>query len=310
MTVPPMDADLISGLLCEIADTGRGTPARLPLRVWSMSGVERLVFPDGTTAVLKYACEPFTGEGRTLQAAARAGVPVPRVLGSAQRGGLLAMVLEDLGDPWHEATDDEASTAAAFLHAAAPPPSLPVLEESALVALPGKSLGHLRRLQAADRWTEGTEDLGGILYALAHAAERKAAGAMTAPFGWVHSEFHPSSLHIGPRGRHLLDFARSFTGPGLLDLASWQGLSIRRSPDPARLRGLIDGYIAAGGPRTALTHRGGLPPEAWALGWHRVWAVEWFLEQAHRWINDPAKDPGSIKVVRHHLTAAADLLEV
>ncbi|MFF7454995.1 aminoglycoside phosphotransferase family protein [Kitasatospora sp. NPDC008115] len=305
-----MDPDLISGLLHEIADTGRGTPTRLPIRVWSMSGVERLAFPDGTTAVLKYACDPFTVESRTLRAAARAGIPVPRVLGSAQRGGLLAMVLEDLGDPRREATDGEAATAAASLHAAVPPPSLSVLEENALAALPGKALGHLRRLRAADRWTEGTEDLAGILDALAHAAERKAAGAMSPPFGWVHSEFHPSSLHIGPRGWHLLDLARSFTGPGLLDLASWQGLSIRQSPDPARLRGLIDGYIAAGGPRDALTRRGGLPPEAWALGWHRVWAVEWFLDQAHRWINDPAKDLGSIKVVRHHLTAAADLLEV
>ena len=37
----------------------------------------------------------------------------------------------------------------------------------------------------------------------------------------VHSEFHPTSLHIGRDGRRLLDFARTFNGPGLLDLASW-----------------------------------------------------------------------------------------
>lgn len=306
-----MDPALVSGLLDEITDaTGRRAPTRLPLRVWSMSGVERLTYPDGTTAVLKYAREPFTQEDRILRAAAWAGVPVPRVLGSAQRGGLLVMVLEDLGDPQREATDSEAATAAALLHATAPPPSLPTLDQDTLAALPGRALGHLRRLQAAGRWTEGTEDLTGILYALAHASKKKAVGALTAPFGWVHSEYHPSSLHIGPRGWHLLDFAHSFTGPGLLDLASWQGLTLRQPPDPARLRGLINAYIAAGGPRDALARRGGLPPEAWALGWHRVWAIEWFLEQAHRWINDPAKDPGAVKVVRRHLISAADLLEV
>ncbi|MFI6112729.1 phosphotransferase family protein [Kitasatospora sp. NPDC051164] len=306
-----MDPGLISGLLNEITEAaGRPTPARLPLRVWSMSGVERLTYPDGTTAVLKYAREPFTGEDRILQAAARAGVPAPRVLGSAYGGGLLVMVLEDLGDPQREVTDVEAATAAVLLHAAAPPPSLPTLDQSALAALPTKALGHLQRLRAAGRWADGTDDLTDYLRALEQAATRRATNAHAAPFGWVHSEFHPTSLHIGPRGWHLLDFAHSFAGPGLLDLASWQGLTLRRPPDPDRLRELIHDYVAAGGPHDALAHRGGLPPEKWSLGWLRIWAVEWFLEQAHRWINDPARDPGSIKVVRRHLASAVNLLGV
>ena len=56
--------------------------------------------------------------------------------------------------------------------------------------------------------------------------------------------------------------------------------------------------------------RGGLPAEAWALGWHRMWAVEWFMEQAIHWINDPTTDPAYIKTVRRHLNDTVRLLEV
>jgi hypothetical protein len=123
----------------------------------------------------------------------------------------------------------------------------------------------------------------------------------------VHSEFHPTSVHIGKRGRYLLDFARAFIGPGLLDLAGWYGTV--DDPVPARLRELIESYVNAGGHPDALAERAGLPAEAWALGWHRVWAVEWFMEQAIRWINDPAADPAYVKVVRRHLDDAVRLLE-
>jgi hypothetical protein len=304
-----MDPALITGLLGEITDsTGGPGPTRLPLRVWSMSGVERLTNADGSTAILKYARGPFTREDEILRSAAQAGVPVPRVLGSAQGGGLLVMVLEDLGDPLCEADDSEAATAAAVLHAAVPPPWLPKLDQSALAALPGNALNHLQRLQAVGRWTEGIDDLTGYLHDLELAADKRAADAHTAPFGWVHSEYHSSSLHIGPFGPRLLDFAHSFAGPCLLDLAAWQGLAKAQPPDPERLHAFIGAYIGAGGHPEALARRGGLSPERWALGWHRVWAVEWFFAQARIWINDPAKDPGSVKVVRRHLAAAVDLL--
>lgn len=94
----------------------------------------------------------------------------------------------------------------------------------------------------------------------------------------MHSEFHPTSLHIGERGWRLLDFARAFTGPGLLDLASWHGTI--EPPHPIRLRVFLEQYVTAGGTPDALAPRGGLTAEHWALGWHRMWAVEWFMEQS------------------------------
>lgn len=136
---------------------------------------------------------------------------------------------------------------------------------------------------------------------------KRAAGAELPPFGWVHSEFHPTSLHFTTDRWYLLDFARAFTGPGLLDLASWHGTTA--APDPARLRGFIEAYVAAGGHRDALAERGGLAAESWALGWHRVWASEWFIDQALNWIANPEDDPLYIPVVHRHLEAAVRLLE-
>ncbi|WP_280702084.1 aminoglycoside phosphotransferase family protein [Kitasatospora sp. GP82] len=306
-----MDPAAVTALLRDVsASLHLQEPDRTPMRVWSMSGVERLTYPGGATAVLKYARGPFTHEDRNLRAADLAGLPVPRLLGSAQREGLLVMVIEDLGDPQGEPTDSDAAAAAAELHATPPPSALPVLDQQALADLPSRAVYHLRQLHAAGRWTLDTEDITDRLRALERAAAIRSTGALIAPFGWTHSEFHPSNVHVGPRGWHLLDLARCFNGPGLLDLASWQGLSLRHPPDRERLCALIEHYIAAGGASSARKDRGGLPPEAWALGWHRVWAVEWFLEQAHRWINDPARDAGSIQVVRHHLEAAVGLLNV
>lgn len=303
-----MDTQLITDLLAAIcAASGHPHPARNPMRVWSLSGVERLTFPDGTTAIYKYAAEPFTTEDQVLRAAATAGIPVPEVAGSLVRDGVLGMVIEDLGEPVREARNADGVMAAVALHAAAPTKVLPDLDDEALTTLPGLALGHLRRLRETGRWTEGTEDIADVLHALAGAAAKRAEGATVAPWGWVHSEFHPTSLHIGADGWHLLDFARTFNGPGLLDLASWHGTI--GNADPDRLRAFIETYVAAGGNRSALAMRGGLAPQAWALGWHRVWAIEWFMEQALRWINDPASDEAYITVVRRHLQTAAQLLE-
>jgi hypothetical protein len=304
-----VDTQLVTDLLAAVCTAaGRPQPAREPIRVWSLSGVERLTFPGGATAIYKYAAEPFTAEDRILRAAATAGIPVPDVAGSLVRDGVLGMVIEDLGEPVREAGDADGVTAAVALHAAAVPGELaPVLDEDALAALPGLALGHLRRLREAGRWTEGTEDVAEVLHALDRSAARRAEGATVAPCGWVHSEFHPTSLHIGADGWHLLDFARAFNGPGLLDLASWHGTI--GAADPDRLRAFIESYVEAGGNRCALSTRGGLAPQAWALGWHRVWAIEWFMEQTIRWINDPGADEAYISVVRRHLHSAARLLE-
>ncbi|MEV6973266.1 aminoglycoside phosphotransferase family protein [Kitasatospora sp. NPDC093806] len=295
-------------MLAEIcADTGRPQPTRNPMRVWALSGVERLAFPGGRTAIYKYAAEPFTTEDRILRAAQKAGVPVPAVLGAIAREDHLGMIIEDLGDEQRTATDADGVVAAVALHTAHPAHFLPVLDGEALAALPGLALGHLKRLRNKGRWEGDTSDIGEMLDALAGAATKRAEGATTGPWGWVHSEFHPTSLHITTDGWRLLDFARAFIGPGLLDLASWHGTI--SDADPDRLRDFMAGYVAAGGHRDTLAERGGLAAEAWALGWHRLWAVEWFIEQALRWINDPSKDEVYIEAVRRHLTTAVELLE-
>lgn len=72
----------------------------------------------------------------------------------------------------------------------------------------------------------------------------------------------------------------------------------------------LEQYVTAGGHEDALAARGGLPAGAGALGRHRMWAVEWFMEQAIRWIDAPANDPAYIPVVRRHLNGVVQLLEV
>lgn len=303
-----MDKSLVTAILTDICTSAhRPQPTRQEMRVWDMSGVERLTFPGGSTAIYKYAVEPFASEDQILKAARRSGIPVPDVHGSISRDGTLGMVIEDLGEPVREAGDTDGVVAAVALHEAEPIDWLPVMDEDALAALPALALGHLRSLREAGRWLEGTEEIAQSLTALAAAGAKRASGAELAPFGWVHSEFHPTSLHLDQDAWYLLDFARAFTGPGLLDLASWHGTV--DTPDPTRLCAFIEAYVAAGGHPDALAERGGLPAEAWALGWHRVWASEWFMEQAHRWINNPADDPLYIDVVRRQLETAVRLLE-
>jgi hypothetical protein len=297
-------AELLDDLLTA---TGRTTAVRKEVRVWSMSGVERVTFPDGSTAVFKYAKKPFDSEDQALRLAHTQGVPVPQVHASAVLDGWLGILMEDLGPSVREADDLDGVAAAVILHGTRTAPPLPLLDQERLRTLPTRALEHLERLRKADRWQDA-DDVEDALVRIAQAAEVRSAGAMTAPFGWVHSEFHPTSLHIGERGWRLLDFARAFTGPGLLDLASWHGTV--EPPHPVRLRVFLEQYVTAGGTPDVLAPRGGLTAENWALGWHRMWAVEWFMEQSIRWINDPATDPAYLKAVRRHLTDVLHLLEI
>ncbi|MGP4011480.1 phosphotransferase family protein [Streptomyces sp. 4N124] len=299
-----LNADLLDNLLTMAS---RSSAVREEVRVWSMSGVERLTFADGTTAIFKYAKKPFDSEDQALRLARTLGVPVPAVHASAVVDGWLGMLLEDLGAPAREADDLDGATAAVVLHHARTAAALPVLDQEGLRRLPGRALEHLGQLRKAERWQD-TDDIEDALDRTAQAAEARSAGTTVAPFGWVHSEFHPTSLHIGRHGWRLLDFARAFTGPGLLDLASWHGTL--DTPDPLRLRVFLETYVTEGGTPDALAERGGLPAAQWALGWHRMWAVEWFMEQSIRWINDPDTDPAYIKAVRRHLTDVLHLLEV
>ncbi|MGW4412496.1 hypothetical protein ACWEJ6_51475 [Nonomuraea sp. NPDC004702] len=278
-------------------------PAREVIRIWARSGVERLRFAAGSSlgasVVLKYAEHPFDREERALRYAARGGLPVPRVHAAHSRAGLLTMLLEDLGDPIQEATDTDGAAAAVALHQISGHRSgLPALGEAELTSMPGRILARLAKLDLASIAIDQ-------LHALEAAASSRAAGAAMAPFGLCHSEYHLTSVHIGQRGRYLLDFARAFVGPGLLDMASWHGTL--RAPDPDRLYPLLEDYVAYGGPAHTLTRRGGLPAQRWALGWHRVWVADWFAEQIERgWARE--KPQAWINAITRHLNDAADLL--
>ena len=256
--------------------------------------------------MFKYATEPFTSEDHVLTYARDQGVPVPALHASTVQDGTLGMIMEDLGDQTRSATETDAAIAAARLHITGPSPELPTLGQSTLQALPGRGLAYLDQLRAAGRFTD-TAELTTHLAELDKAASRRAAGAGLPPFGLCHAELHPTSLHIGPAGWRLLDFAKAFNGPGLLDLATWQGT--RNAPDPAQLRRLIHTYVAAGGHRGAHANRGHLPAEIWALGWHRVWAAVWFLGQAARGHHDPCTDQRCVPIVRRQLVHATRLLE-
>lgn len=304
-----MDRNLVTALvadLCERADF----PApynREEVRVWTLSGVERIKFDDGRTAICKFAAEPFTDEHRALDFARQRGIPVPDVYAAIQRDHMLGMLMQDLGKPVADATDLDGIHAALVIHSAGRAATMSQLDQHTLSRLPSLAASHLTRLQDRGRWLEVDDITRGILL-LQNAADARAVGTELAPFGLVHSEFHPTSLHLGASGWRLLDFARAFNGPGLLDLASWHGTI--DTADADRLRGFLEDYVTAGGDKDTLSRRGGLPAEAWALGWHRVWVVEWFLEQSVRWINDPETDPVYITAIRRHLDEAIQLLEV
>jgi hypothetical protein len=101
--------------------------------------------------------------------------------------------------------------------------------------------------------------------------------------------------------------ARAFHGPGLLDLASWHGTTT--APDPQATAALITAYVQAGGHPAALDERAGLPPEQWVLGWHRIWAADWwYCEQLDLgWVTSNRHALYG-KVITRHLIEAAYLL--
>ncbi len=283
-----------------LADAGLPAAlAREPIRVWAHSGVERLRFAGQASVVLKYARTPFDREHLALRLAERHGVPVPHVRAARTRPGTLAMLMDDLGEPDREAGDDDAARAAVQLHRVAGTSSawLPRVGAAALAAMPQRISASLTRLGLAEPAKLASELLPATAF--------RAAGAELAPFGLCHSEYHPTSLHIRDRQHHLLDLARAFTGPGLLDLASWHGTI--DDPDPARTHDLIESYIAAGGPRQAQAGRGGLDAASWALGWHRVWIADWFTSQIGFGWAKGAEDTWTTAITRH-LTEAASLL--
>lgn len=130
MTTNP-SAELLDNLL---TTTGQTTSRREEVRVWSMSGVERVTFPDGSTAIFKYAKKPFDSEDQALRLAHTLGVPVPQIHGSAMIDGWLGMLMEDLGPSAREADDLDGVAAAVVLHSTRTAPGLPVLDQERLRA--------------------------------------------------------------------------------------------------------------------------------------------------------------------------------
>ncbi|QOC89665.1 phosphotransferase [Micromonospora craniellae] len=285
--------------------TGVDVVRREPIQVWQLSGVERLHLRGGTTVVFKYATVPFTHEGRTLTYLAAHGVPVPLVHGSAIIENTLGMLMEDLGPAVREANEHDAAVAAAKLHAIGPSPGLVTLDESTLRTLPARSLAHVQQLGGSGILADA-RSLALLFHTLSRVAADRVAGANLAPFSTCHSELHPTSVHITEHGWHLLDLAKAFNGPSVLDLATWHGT--RNAPDPPRLRSLLTRYVQAGGHPHALSDRAGLPAETWALAWHRIWAAETLLHQATIASDQPAL--GLIDVIRRQASTALELLKI
>jgi hypothetical protein len=274
-------------------------PGREPIRIWARSGVERLHLAGGGTAVFKYAQDPFDHEHHALALAARHGVPVPRLLAARTAPGLLGMLLEDLGHPARDADQRDAAQAAARIHRVPADGTgwLPRLDQATLAGLPAQITARAAQLSLPDIATTAA--------AIARHAGRLAEGTQLPPFGLCHSEFHPTSMHISASGWRLLDLARAFTGPGLLDLASWHGTIT--PPDPQATTGLITAYIQAGGPPQTASPRGGIPAPNWALGWHRVWISNWYTQQIERgWAGTEVS--AWITTISRHLDEAAALL--
>ncbi|WP_329243060.1 phosphotransferase [Actinoallomurus sp. NBC_01490] len=309
-----VDADTVQSLLTELTtqywDDTR--VRREPVRAWRMSAVERLHHGAGgisETVIFKVAEAPLHGEAWLLKYAAEHGVPTPRLLAVAERPRFAGMLLEDLGPAFREPTLADAAAAAVASHAV-PGPSLnvPLLNAAGLADLPQQAMTSLSELVSSGRWDTNVLDVQDGLRVLLASAADLAYGAELPPFGLCHSEFHPTSLHIDADGQwRLLDWARAFTGPGLLDLISWQGTTT--VPDTAKFRALLDAYVVAGGPPEVLADRGGLPVERWSILWHRIWIIDWYLFQALHGLNDPDTDAISQLVIRRHLTEALECLD-
>lgn len=288
-----------------LAETGAAMTASETIRIWELSGVERLHLSNGSSVIFKFAVAPFTAEADTLIKLASHGIPVVAVKAWAINGNALGMLTEDFGVPLRVATEDDAAIAAARLHAHPPLEHLDSLHEEALASLPEQGLAALAALERQGRFLDAG-DIRRALQRLASVAKARAAGAERPPFGVCHGELHPTSLHVAASGTRLLDLAKAFNGPGLLDLATWFGT--RAPAEAEQLNRLIHAYVQVGGHPGVAACRGGLPAAWWALAWHRIWAAHWFLTNAAAGHHDRTTDDAHQMIIRRQLTAAATVL--
>lgn len=301
-----LDEHLVAQLRCDLLTAARRAPTgRQAIQEWELSTVERLFLSDGNSVVCKVAAHPFTGEAAVLRTLNEHDAAVPTLHGYAMRPHALGMLMDDLGDPIRPPTTAEAAAAARWVHAIHGISGLPTFDQAGLARLPGHALDALAALRQQERFPD-SRPLEELLQRLAAVAPYRVDGAERPPFGLCHGEFHRSSLHVSRTGCRLVDWAKAFTGPGLLDLATWFGT--RTPPEPHRLTRLIRAYINAGGHPDAAADRGGLPAARWALGWHRVWAAWWFLTTAAAGHHRPDTDRRHAQVVLRQLHGAAQLL--
>jgi hypothetical protein len=293
-----------------------------------LSQVERLHLPGRRTVIYKTRLPPFTNEHTALRAAGTSGIPVAEVHASREADGMLGMLLTDLGVAARKAEPEHVALAAAQLHLTPAPAGLPVLDTTTLASLPSAALALLDEIQKGPNGKRyaAAAHVRRYLCDLVEVATFRAAGAELAPFGFVHGQLHRSAIHIGEDNRwHLLDFAMSHVGPGLLDLVPWSdlrdewpsaatteliGLYESAAGPPsvlAETRKSIELYVAAGGTPEVLSDRGGLPAEAWALGWHRVRVAHRLLSRAAAGINDPATDEQHLHLLGCLLACASTL---
>src|SRR5699024_9886516 len=139
----PMQHDLVDELVADLcAELGEPVPERTPVRVWGMSGVERMPLSTGPV-IVKYAQQPFDREDAILVHCYRHGLAMPRLLASTHLGHTMGMLLQDLGEPARQPSLPEAAAAAHALHTTPAPDGVPVLDAASLAALPKHALGHL-----------------------------------------------------------------------------------------------------------------------------------------------------------------------
>ena len=275
---------------------------------WQLSRVERVAVSGHPSVILKRSSSPLTDEGRNLEALCSSAIPRPEVYLAYVEEDSLTLLMEDLGPAARQPTEDEAAACAVLVHSTTPPPEgLARLDSEGLRCLLTDTRDGIKGLASSGRWIESADRLLGLVDRLDGAATALSEAAEIPPFGLCHSEFHPTSLHVGTLKTSLVDWARAYVGPGLLDLASWfQNGPV--PPEPAACRSLFLSYVDAGGPNQAADRRGGLDAEYWALFWNRLWGVEWFVRCCNTWMTDRSQDPVWQQAVERHLHEASEYI--
>ncbi|WP_159992906.1 aminoglycoside phosphotransferase family protein [Roseomonas sp. 18066] len=182
---------------------------------------------------------------------AATGLSAPAVLAEAAPEGLA--LVEDLGPDTHAALLDagadpaplyvEAAEALAALHAAPPPPGLPLWEVGRMTATAGATF--------LDWWWPAA--FGAPAPAAIRAAFEAAMTAMLAPFagagGFVHRDYFPANLirledRAGPRRTGIIDFQDAGLGHPAYDLVSLLE-DARRDVAPEVRAAATAAYLAA-----------------------------------------------------------------